>query len=80
MTERHTSKIGVFDQHIDATNTDVELVIETLRNAGFEVEKIERPDKLTSVRDDPYYVIHAPTPAELQAEMADALLEMEDSA
>jgi hypothetical protein len=70
MTERHTSKIGVFDQHIDASDTDVELVIETLRNAGFGVEKIERTDDLKTHRDDPYYVIHTPTPEALKAEMA----------
>ena len=54
-----TSKIGTFDQHIEASDADVQAVIDTLEDAGFDVERKER-EGMTEPRDDPYYVVHAP--------------------
>lgn len=55
-----TSKIGTFNQHIDASDTDVQTVIDTLEDAGFDVERKER-EGMTEPRDDPYYVVRVPT-------------------
>jgi hypothetical protein len=54
-----TSKIGTFSQHIEASDADVQAVIATLEDAGFDVERKER-EGMTELRDDPYYVVHAP--------------------
>ena len=55
-----TSKIGTFSQHIDASDGDVEAVLEALEAAGFDIETQEREGRF-EVREDPYYVIHSPT-------------------
>jgi uncharacterized protein (DUF1786 family) len=54
-----TSKIGTFSQHIEASDADVHAVIDTLEDAGFDVERKER-EGLTELTDDPYYVVHVP--------------------